>query len=131
MKLVTRDTDYAVRALCYIAQEKPRIVPVSELVGELKIPRPFLRKILQVLHKKGVLEAYKGKGGGFILASTPGDILLVELMKIFQGSIELNKCLFKGRVCPNRNICALRRKIVNIEKRAISELEAISIASLI
>ena len=56
MKLITRDTDYAIRALCFIARFKKKIVSVSELVKVLKIPRPFLRKILQTLNKKRILK---------------------------------------------------------------------------
>ena len=65
MKLITRDTDYAVRALCFIGQRQKRLISASELVANLKIPRPFLRKILQTLNREGILNSYKGKGGGF------------------------------------------------------------------
>ncbi|MBU2258562.1 MAG: Rrf2 family transcriptional regulator, partial [Candidatus Omnitrophica bacterium] len=67
MKLITRDTDYALRALCFIAKNKDKVTPAPELVAKLKIPRPFLRKILQSLDKNGLLKSYKGKGGGFVM----------------------------------------------------------------
>ncbi|MCX5702041.1 MAG: hypothetical protein NTW64_03570 [Candidatus Omnitrophica bacterium] len=91
MKLITRDTDYAIRALCYIAKNKNEIISVRELVTKLKIPRPFLRK----------------------------------------GQFKLSECLFKKEVCPNTKICALRRKIDNIEKYVIKELKSVSIAYLL
>ena len=84
MKLITRDTDYAVRALCYMAGTKRQMVSVPDLVKELKVPGPFLRKILQILNKKGVLRSSKGRGGGFMLAGAPKKIFLVDLMEIFQ-----------------------------------------------
>ena len=131
MKLITRDTDYAVRALVFMTEHKNRIVSVSELVKVLKIPRPFLRKILQTLNKRGMLESYKGQRGGFMLAGSAKKIFLADLMEVFQGPLELNGCLFKKRACPNRSTCPLRRRICNIEKNVISELGAISIASLV
>jgi len=131
MKLITRDTDYAVRALCYIANEKNRVIAVSELVRELKIPRPFLRKILQSLHNAGVLKSYKGAGGGFILCCHPSKLALGNIIKIFQGALRLNECLFRQRVCPKRSYCSLRSRIVNIEKRVIKELDSITIAGLL
>ena len=66
MKLITRDTDYALRALCFIAKHKKEIISVDRLAEESKIPRPFLRKILQKLNRAGILKSYKGQGGGFI-----------------------------------------------------------------
>ncbi|MDD5730322.1 MAG: Rrf2 family transcriptional regulator [Candidatus Omnitrophica bacterium] len=131
MKLITRDTDYAVRALAFIAGKKGKIVSAAELVAELGMPRPFLRKILQVLNKKGTLKSFKGKGGGFSLGLSSSKIYLVDLIETFQGPLKLNECFFKKMLCPNRKNCALRRKIGNIESRVVSELKTISLASLL
>ena len=131
MKLMTRDTDYAVRAICFIARHRKKVVSVSELVKALKIPRPFLRKILQILHKKGLLKSYKGLGGGFLLALTPERILLVDLIKVFQGPFKLNECFFKKEICPNTRRCRLKEKIDLIEKDVLRELETINIAYLL
>jgi Rrf2 family protein len=131
MKLITRDTDYAVRALCYLAKHKNGILPVSELVNRLKIPRPFLRKILQVLHKQGILRAYKGRGGGFLLEVPAGKIRLLEVMSIFQGPLSLNECFFKKVLCPKRKDCCLRKKIAQIQLRAFGDLKKITIGSLL
>jgi len=131
MKLITRDTDYAIRALCFIANDKGKIISVSELVRKLKIPRPFLRKILQVLHKKEILRAFKGQGGGFLLAVPAHRIFLIDLLNILQGPFKLNECLFKKRICPDRNFCALKKRLDVIERYVVSELKTITIASLL
>lgn len=131
MKLITRDTDYALRAVCFIAKKKNKKVCASELVEELKIPRPFLRKILQVLNKEGILTSYKGIGGGFVLAKQPKDIYLTDLMKIFQGGVNLNECTLHKMKCPNVSACPLRKKIKNIEKYVIGELSVINLASFV
>lgn len=131
MKLITRNTDYALRALFFIAKRREKIVSVSELVNALKMPRPFLRKILQVLNKKGILKSYKGKGGGFLLEKPAGKILLTDLIGIFQGPLELNECFFKKLICPDMSRCALRKKIKRIEGYVIKELRTISVKSLI
>ena len=91
MKLLTRNTDYAVRAICYMAKRGEGVISVTELVKSLKIPRPFLRKILQTLNKKGIVRSSKGIGGGFRLAVAPGKIYLVDLIKVFQGPLKDNK----------------------------------------
>ncbi len=131
MKLITRDTDYALRALCFIARHKDKIVSAAELVEQLKIPRPFLRKILQILNKKRILKSYKGKGGGFLLALPAHKIFLVDLIEIFQGALRLNECFFKKMACPNTKTCALRKKINSIERYVTHELKSITLASLL
>jgi len=131
MKLITRDTDYAVRALCFIAKCGKEIVSVSELNRNLRIPKPFLRKILQMLNKEGMLRSYKGKGGGFMLALAPNKIFLADLIEIFQGSLKLNECIFKKRICPDIKTCKLKKRIDAIQKYVISELKDIALASLL
>jgi len=131
MKLITRDTDYALRALCFIAKKKKEIITVGELVKALKIPRPFLRKLLQILNKEGIVRSYKGKGGGFLSALSADKIFLVDLMEIFQGKFQLNECIFKKRICPNRDFCGLRQRILGIEKHVFSKLKSTNIGSLL
>ncbi len=131
MKLITRDTDYAVRALCFIANRPEEIISVDDLVKGLKMPRPFLRKILQLLNKNGVLHSYKGQGGGFMLAMPADKTYVVDLIEIFQGQLKLNECLFKKRLCPNICVCKLRKKINSIEKNVLFELKSITVADLL
>ena len=131
MKLITRNTDYAVRALCCITEQKQEVISADQLVKSLKMPRPFLRKILQTLNKEGLLNSSKGKGGGFALAVSPGKITLTNIMKIFQGPIRLNECKFKKSDCPFISDCLLKKKIDKIGKEVIAKLKAITIASII
>ena len=133
MKLITKNTDYAIRALCTMAENNndKKISSVSELVKELKIPRPFLRKILQILHKEKILNSYKGQGGGFSLAIAPDKIFIVNLIEIFQGPLKLNNCAFIKNICPDVNSCRLRRKIDSIERHVLSELKSTTITSLL
>ena len=131
MKLISRNTDYAVRSVCYIVGQEKRLVAAEELVKHLKIPRSFLRKILQVLNKKGILKSHKGIGGGFVLARKPQAIYLIDLIEAFQGPFKLNECFFKREICPNRKICCLKKKIDSIENKVYAELKSITIDSIL
>ena len=131
MKLITRNSDYAVRALCCIAEQKQEVISADQLVRSLEMPRPFLRKILQTLNKEGLLNSSKGKGGGFTLAISPEKISLIDVMKIFQGTIRLNECKFKKSDCPHISDCLLKKKIDEIEKEVIFKLRAINIESIL
>lgn len=130
MKLITKDTDYAVKALSFMAEQKEKIISVSEVAKALRIPRAFLRKLLQILNRKGILKSYKGNSGGFSVAIPAEEIFLVDLIEIFQGPFKLNECLFKKRICPDVRACLLKQKLAEIEKYVVSQLESISIGSL-
>jgi len=130
MKLITRNTDYALRALCYIAKNK-NIVTVDELVKRLGVPRPFMRKILQLLSKNGAVRSSKGQGGGFELRIPAEKLYLIKIMRIFQGNVSLNECFLRKDICPNKGKCVLRKKIYGIEEDMLRQLREINIASLV
>lgn len=132
MNLFNRDTDYAIRALCEMARRNPDdIVTVTELSSCLKVPRPYLRRILQTLAHAGILGSFRGKFGGFRLILDPGKIPLKEVYEQFQGPFNLTECLFHGKLCPNHETCLLRQTLKTIEHDAQKTLRQTTIASLI
>ena len=132
MKLITRDIDYAVRALIYMADNRDgSIVPVPELVDELGTTRPFLRKIMQLLAKAGVIESYKGNKGGFRLIKKPEDIYLIDLVDTFLQIVDITESFMNKGICPNKGSCILKSKVDDIEEKVKKELESIDLRSLI
>jgi len=131
MKLLNRDVDYAARALVFMARANKPTVSVAQMEGEIGVTRPFLRKIMQKLHRAGILVAVKGKGGGFALARRPETITLAGLVAVLQGPLKLNDCIFRKKICQNHGACLLRHKIAAIETRMISEIEGITIKDLV
>lgn len=131
MKLITRDTDYAVRALCVMAISGKEVISVQELVKETKIPRAFLRRILQILNARHIIQSYKGKGGGFRLHTPPNKISLIDLIEIFQGDVRIIEHVFKRQKCPRMRGCNLKAKIDKIERELVFQLKKITIGSLI
>ena len=130
MKLITREIDYTVRALKSLANRGNNIIPVKELVEELGVTRPMLRKIMQELAKNGVVVSYKGNNGGFQLNKKPEDIYLIDLVEIFQGKFSMNECILNRDLCPNRDNCILKNKIEDIEKNVKRQLGSINLESL-
>lgn len=131
MKLLTRNTDYAIRAILFLAENKQKKFSVTELSKNTKVPYQFLRRILQILHKKRLLKSYKGKGGGFSLEIPAKNISLISIAKIFQGDLKLNECLLKKIPCPNIAKCVLRKKLKKIEDYVLRELGKIKISQLL
>ena len=131
MGLINKNTDYAIRALCYMAERTDAVVSATELSNALDISWSLIRKILQELSHKGYVKSYRGKGGGFILEKSVHHISVLELINTFQGLIQFNKCRTNGSICSNIDSCELRSKISHIEQQVIAELKPLTIASLL
>jgi Rrf2 family protein len=131
MKLINRDTDCAVQALIYLARSGGKIRDTSRIQKELELPRPFLRKILQILKHKGIVESVKGNGGGFRLNRKPEEIFLLDLMRVFQGDFRFTECLFRKKLCRNIGRCPIRKQLGKVETLLVSELSGVTVRTLL
>lgn len=114
--LVTRETDYAVRCVLHLAQEKALVANVTEIARVMHIPKTFLAKILQRLVRAGVVESIRGMNGGFRLAKKPNDISLLHIMEAIQGPAGINVCAIDSKACRMSPSCAVHPIWVEIRK---------------
>lgn len=131
MKVITKNTDYAIRALLHLARNKRNFISTRMISQQEGIPLAFLRRILQELVNRGFVISKEGVDGGVKLKTAPKDIYFSDLLKIFQGNIELLDCMFRKDICSKRSHCVLRKKIKTIEDKLISEFRKLSIAGLL
>ena len=69
---ITRQADYAVRAVLYLAhQENAERAATSTIAKEQRIPPSFLAKIISQLSIAGLLHTSRGARGGVTLARKP------------------------------------------------------------
>ncbi|MDP8266257.1 MAG: Rrf2 family transcriptional regulator [Candidatus Aceula meridiana] len=131
MKLLTKNSDYAVQSLVYLAKSNKDFLSSKEISHKNKIPYHYLRKIFQKLIAAGYVESKEGGKGGFRLKINPAKIRLVDVMKIFQGKVQLVDCMFQKKICHNRKTCILREHIKEAEEAVIEKLSKVTIKNLI
>ena len=131
MKLLTKDTDYAIRALLVLAGEEGKYVSAREIAGKQGIPYEYVRKILQKLIKEEFVASREGGKGGFRLSRAPERIKVVSIIKAFQGEIQLSECVFRKKICPKRSLCALRKNIERINGLVEKEFGKMTISGLV
>ncbi len=116
---ITRQADYAVRAVLYLAQlgEEQRAA-TSQIAQEQQIPPSFLAKIVSQLSVAGLLQTSRGARGGVSLARAPEQISLLEVVEAIDGPILLNECVGNGACnfgddCPMKPIwCDAQSELV-------------------
>ena len=131
MKLLTKETDYAIRAIMNLARPHDGFVSSRDISRKEGIPLQFLRRILQSLIKGGLVESREGVNGGVSLKADPADIRIADLIRLFQGNIQLTECMFRKRICSNRKTCVLRKRIKKIESMVTGEFEGLTIRDLL
>ncbi|OGS45588.1 MAG: hypothetical protein A2539_07115 [Elusimicrobia bacterium RIFOXYD2_FULL_34_15] len=131
MKFFKKNTDYAVRAIMYLARNRDRFISSSEISEKEGISLYFMRRILQILTNKKIVTSKEGISGGVKLSADVNTINVAKLMKIFQGRIELSDCKLKKDACPKRSQCVIRKRIKYIESKVITEFNNITVEGLL
>jgi Rrf2 family protein len=106
---ITRQADYAVRAVLYLTGLGPGAhTSTAQIAREQKIPATFLAKIVSQLSAAGILRATRGAHGGVMLARPADDISLLEIVETIDGPIMLNQCVIDPGLCPLGETCAIQ-----------------------
>jgi len=128
---VTRETDYAVRTVLYLARDSNRMASVTEVARVMHIPKSFLAKILQRLVRSHILSSMRGVKGGFTLARKPSEISLLDILESIQGPAGINVCAIDSRRCRFSSTCSVHPVWVDIRKEVERRLKRQTIAKLL
>jgi Rrf2 family protein len=131
MKLLTKHTDYAIRALLILAEHHAEYLSARKISQNEKIPYSFMRKILLELYKAGYIDSREGSKGGFKIKKKPLKINATDLIRLFQGNIQISECMFRKKLCHKKSNCVLRENIKNIELFVENQFKKITIGSLL
>lgn len=114
--MLSNTCKYAIRALVFLAlkQNGDEKIGIKRISEELKIPAPFLGKIMQQLAKHKLLTSTKGPHGGFAMAKDPKDVSFYDIVAIIDGTDVFNQCLFGLKICEKdkykKTICPLHKR---------------------
>jgi Rrf2 family protein len=88
MKL-TRASAYALKALAYLARQKTNEPIPSHVMAQATrgIPKLFLLKCLLRATSAGLLRSVKGPNGGYVLARSPRQISVLQVIEGVDGPI--------------------------------------------
>ncbi|MDZ7267681.1 MAG: Rrf2 family transcriptional regulator [candidate division KSB1 bacterium] len=128
---LTMTGEYAVRAMLHLAsQPLGAVIPIREISRAWDIPGTFLRKIVQLLTKAGLLLSQRGISGGVSLAKPAEQISLLEVIEAAEGRMVLNTCLLQPGACPRDRWCAVHLVWQEAQRSVEKVLRAYSLAGL-
>ena len=129
---ITRQADYAVRAVLYLAKMGPdRRAATSQIAEDQQIPPSFLAKIVSQLSVAGLLQTSRGARGGVSLARTPDQISLLEVVEAIDGPIYLNECVANSGVCTFGDTCPMRPVWCDAQSELVTRLQTTTFDSFI
>lgn len=100
MKISTKGR-YALRLMLDLAENsKDNFVALKDIAERQNISKKYLEQIVPLLNKSGVLRTNRGYQGGYMLAKSPSEYTVGEILRITEGSLAPIACLE-----PDKNPC--------------------------
>lgn len=125
---LTRQADYAIRAVLYLATSP--LANVQEIAEAQGVPKEFLAKILQTLSRKGIVITLRGVGGGVSLARPPEKISVLDVLEAIEGPPVINRCLITPNECRREYYCSVHEELLDLRELVADKLSEINFARL-
>ena len=129
---ITRQADYALRAMLYLAQLEPnQRAATSQIAEEKRIPPSFLAKIISQLSIAGLIHTSRGARGGVSLARKPDEISILEVVEAIDGPITINECTCSPASCPFSEECPIRDLWIETQEYLTEHLRETTFAKFV
>ena len=124
---------YALRVMLDLAdQTKGSYIPLKDIAHRQEISVKYLENILASLSRAGLVEAIRGKGGGYRLARKPCDYSVGEILRLAEGSLAPVSCLEAGATpCPKASSCRTLPVWEKLESLICGYLDEVTLTSLL
>jgi Rrf2 family protein len=128
MKLSTK-ARYGLRAMTALAQSTDgasgRAIAESQ-----NLPPAYLEQLMIRLRNAKLVVSMRGAKGKFMLAKSPDQIDLAEIVEALEGPIQIADCADVPNCCLDPATCALREVFADASKALRDNLSQITLADL-
>ena len=124
MLKISQKTEYALRAMIQLAEHRDGRTSAREISERQHIPLRFLEQQLGALSKAGLVESFRGAGGGCRLAKDAADVTVADVVDAIEGPFYPMFCLDPGdHTCWQDARCGLQDlwSDVRVAVRAVFE----------
>jgi Rrf2 family protein len=91
----------------------------------------YLEQLMAVLRSAGFVRSVRGSKGGYVLAKTPNQIKLNEVLHRLEGTVATVECVENENSCTRSANCAARYLWTQVEQAIEQVLQSISLQDLV
>ena len=128
--MLSQTTEYALRAMSYLAYMPEGLTSTGELAEFTKVPANYLAKVLQLLSKADLVSGRRGVGGGYQLARPAAEITLLDVINAIDPIRPITSCPL-GLENHGGQLCALHKKLDEAARTMIGVFEGITLMDIL
>ena len=124
---------YALRVMLDLAaHDNGSYIPLKDIAGREEISVKYLENILAVLSRVGMVDAARGKGGGYRLSRPPAEYPAGEIIRLAEGSLAPVACLKDdSHGCEKADACLSLPLWEGLDKVVMEYLNSFSLEDLL
>lgn len=107
--MFSQTVEYALRAMMYLAGLDGEPVTSERIAGSTRVPPRYLSKVMRDLVRGGLVDSYRGRGGGFVLAAPPAEITILDVVSSVEPIQRIHKCPLDNP--DHSQLCPLHRRL--------------------
>jgi Rrf2 family cysteine metabolism transcriptional repressor len=135
--------EYGVRVMVELARRGDGDpVPLTEIAAHDGLPLAYLEHLAARLRKAGLVDSRRGSRGGYLLARSPTEITMAEVVEALEGSIAPIECISESPdgsiVCAReadsahpRGICPTKLLWTRVRSSIVRTLQETTLADLV
>lgn len=108
--MLSTTTEYALRLVVQLASQPGQPVTIPDLARITRIPSGYLAKVLRQLSKAGLVHSQRGPNGGSVLARTPEELTVLDVVQAVDPLKRIEVCPL-GLRSHGANLCPLHRRL--------------------
>jgi Rrf2 family protein len=108
--MFSQTVEYALRAIVVLASAPDTPQTAHTIAAAGKLPADYLLKVMQSLGRAGLVKAQRGKHGGFMLARSPGELTILDVVNAVDPIRRIRSCPLNLKSHGMR-LCALHRRL--------------------
>lgn len=124
-------TSYAIRVILELSRSHK--LSCKEIAEKLNVGEAYISGILGKLNKADILTVVQGTNGGYVLKSDLNKLTLLDVIKVTENTVKINRCLEEDRYCSRNAVatCSIRKRYEEIQKTVEEELTRLTFRELL
>lgn len=128
--MFTQTTEYALRAMAWLALSPNTLIPTGQLADRTKVPPHYLAKVLQQLANADLITGRRGVHGGYKLTRPANSITLLDVVRSVATVERITTCPL-GLENHGPNLCPLHRRIDDTARLLIETYGSVTLQDLV
>ena len=130
--LISSKGRYALRLMIYIAAfgDAEGKISLREVSDREKISLKYLEQLVRPLMHAGLLKSVRGKGGGYMMAKDPSEVLAGDILRAVEGTTSPVACDGIDNSCARSDLCSTVRFWKGLDEVIENYVDGITLADL-